>query len=105
MLPIWRPRRCTPPNLAALLAGIYLIKAIIFTLIINFWWTLSSIAGQTQRVVAVTPVWDSFGVGNIIGPQTFPPRNTPVRIAAMITVLAAQDAVAAFADVLLWYYV
>ena len=92
-------------NRAAQLAGIYLVNAITATLIIIYQWTASNVAGQTKRVVAVALVSGSFGVGNIIGPQTFQARDAPGYIPAKIAVLATQVAAAGVAGVLFFYYV
>ncbi len=92
-------------NRAAQLAGIYLVNTITATLIIIYQWTASNVAGQTKRVVAAALVAGSFGVGNIIGPQTFQARDAPGYIPAKIAVLATQAAVAGVAGGLFSYYV
>lgn len=46
----------------------------------------------------------AFGVGNIIGPQTFQARDAPQYLPAKITVLAAVCAGAGVAAVLMGYY-
>jgi len=47
----------------------------------------------------------AFGVGNIIGPQTFQVRDAPSYLPAKITVLATQGVAAVLAVVLFAYYV
>lgn len=64
-------------NRAGLLAGIYLVNAIVATLIITFQWTASNCAGHTKRAVTTALVSGAFSVGNIIGPQTFRAKDAP----------------------------
>ena len=98
------PSGKTNANKAGLLAGIYLVNAIVATLIIIYQWTASNVAGYTKRVFAMALIAGSFSVGNIIGPQTFQAKDAPQFIPAKITVLATQGAGAAVAAVLfLWY--
>ena len=92
-------------NKAALLAGIYLVNAIVATLIVIYQWTVANCAGQTKRVFASALVAGSFSVGNIIGPQTFQAKDAPQYIPAKITVLATQGAAAVVTFVLFLYYV
>lgn len=92
-------------NRAALLAGIYLVNAIVATLVVIYQWTVSNCAGQTKRVVASALIAGSFSVGNIVGPQTFQARDAPQYRPAKITVMATQGAGASVAIVLFGYYV
>ena len=69
---------------AALLAGIYLVNAIVATLIIIYQWTVANCAGQTKRVVASALIAGAFSVGNIIGPQTFIESEAPAYTSAYI---------------------
>lgn len=92
-------------NRAGLLAGIYLVNAITATLGIIYQWTASNVAGQTKRVASMALIAGSFGVGNIVGPQTFRAKDAPQYIPAKITVLATQAGGALFAAVLFLYYV
>lgn len=91
-------------NRAGLLAGIYLVNAITATLAIIYQWTASNVAGQTKRVAAMALIAGSFGVGNIIGPQTFQAKDAPQYVPAKITILATQAGGALFAAVLFLYY-
>jgi hypothetical protein len=91
-------------NRGALLAGIYLVNAIVATLIVVYQWTAANVAGHTKRVVSVALISGSFSVGNIIGPQTFQAKDAPQFIPAKITVLATQAAGALVATVLFVYY-
>lgn len=92
-------------NRAALLAGIYLVNAIVATLIVIYQWTMANCAGQTKRVVASALVAGSFSIGNIIGPQTFQAKDAPEYRPAKIIVLATQAAGAFVTVVLFGYYV
>ena len=92
-------------NRAALLAGIYLVNAVVATLTIIYQWTAANVAGHTKRVVSVALVAASFSVGNIIGPQTFQARDAPQFVPAKIAVLATQAAGALVAVLLFAYYV
>lgn len=91
-------------NRAGLLAGIYLVNAITATLGVIYQWTASNVAGQTKRVAGMALIAGSFGVGNIIGPQTFQAKDAPQYIPAKITVLATQAGGAVFAALLFLYY-
>ncbi|KFZ18032.1 hypothetical protein V501_01419 [Pseudogymnoascus sp. VKM F-4519 (FW-2642)] len=92
-------------NRAALLAGIYLVNAIVATLVVIYQWTVANCAGHTKRVVASALIAGSFSIGNIIGPQTFQAKDGPEFRPAKIIVLATQAAGAAVAVVLFGYYV
>lgn len=88
----------------ALLAGIYLVNAIVATLIIIYQWTVANCAGQTKRVIASALIAGAFSVGNIIGPQTFQAKDSPQFIPAKVAVLATQAGGAFVAGVLFLYY-
>ncbi|KAI9843365.1 MAG: hypothetical protein M1838_002654 [Thelocarpon superellum] len=92
-------------NRAALLAGLYLVNAIVATLTVIYQWTVANCAGSTKRVFASALIAGSFSVGNIIGPQTFQAKDAPQYIPAKITVLATQAAAAGVALCLFLYYV
>ncbi|KAI9892306.1 MAG: hypothetical protein M1814_001505 [Vezdaea aestivalis] len=92
-------------NKAGLLAGIYLVNAVVATLIIIYQWVASNCAGQTKRVVASSLISGAFSIGNIIGPQTFQARDAPQYRPAKISVLATQAAAACLTAVLFLYYV
>ncbi|KAH0565381.1 hypothetical protein GP486_001230 [Trichoglossum hirsutum] len=92
-------------NRAALLAGIYMVNAIVATLTVIYQWTIANCAGNTKRVLAAALVAGAFSVGNIIGPQTFQARDAPDYKPAKIAVLATQAGGAVVATVLSAYYV
>lgn len=98
------PSPKTNANKPGLLAGIYLVNAIVATLIILYQWTASNVAGHTKRVFAMALIAGSFSVGNIVGPQTFHAKDAPQFIPAKITVLATQGAGAAVAALLFGWY-
>lgn len=91
-------------NRAGLLVGIYLVNAITATLAIIYQWTASNVAGQTKRVASMALIAGSFGVGNIVGPQTFQAKDAPQYIPAKIIVLATQAGGGLFAALLFLYY-
>lgn len=92
-------------NHAALLAGIYMVNAIVATLAIIYQWTAANSAGHTKRAAAFALVAAAFSCGNIIGPQTFQARDAPQYIPAKISILVTQAAAAVVSAVLFAYYV
>lgn len=88
-----------------LLAGVYLVNFVVPTVIITYQWTAANVAGHTKRAFSTTLMGAAFGVGNIIGPQTFQAKDAPNYIPAKSTVLATQGAAAVLAVVLFGYYV
>lgn len=93
-------------NRAALLAGIYLVNAIVATLVVIYQWTVANCAGQTKRTISSAIIAGSFSIGNIIGPQTFQAKDKAGGYRpAKITVMATQGAGAGVAIVLFLYYV
>ncbi|GAB7347681.1 hypothetical protein MBLNU459_g5248t1 [Dothideomycetes sp. NU459] len=95
---------CKKSNHGGVLAGIYLVNAIVATLPIVYAWTAANVAGHTKRVFAMALISASFSAGNIIGPQTFQAKDAPQYYPAKITVLATQAAGAVLAVVLYGYY-
>jgi hypothetical protein len=91
-------------NKAGLLTGIYLVNFIVPTVMIAYQFTAANTSGHTKRSFSTTLMAFSFGVGNIIGPQTFRAQDAPQYLPAKITVLATQCAGAVLAVVLFGYY-
>lgn len=91
-------------NKAGLLAGVYLINSVVACLPISYQWAAANVAGQTKRSISVSLLSAAFGVGNIIGPQTFQAKDAPQYIPAKITVLATQATSALVAIFLFGYY-
>ncbi|CCC13923.1 hypothetical protein SMACR_08432 [Sordaria macrospora] len=91
-------------NRSGILAGIYLVNAVVAPLPIFYNWTVSNIAGTTKRAFAAAIISGSFSLGNIIGPQTFKAKDAPEYRPAKIAVMATQAgcAVTTFA-LFLWY--
>ncbi|TKX19466.1 MFS transporter-like protein 155 [Elsinoe australis] len=85
------------PTKAGILAGIWLIN-------FNSPWVAANNGGHTKRPLAMSIIAGAFGVGNIIGPQTFQARDAPQYLPAKITVLAAVCAGAGVAAILMGYY-
>lgn len=92
-------------NRAGVLAGIYLVNAIVAPAPVIYHWVAANCAGYTKRAFASAAVAGFFCVGNIIGPQTFQAREAPEYRSAKISVLATQAASAVLAVVLFAYYV
>jgi hypothetical protein len=91
-------------NKAGLLTGIYLVNFIVPTVMIAYQFTAANTSGHTKRSFSTTLMAFSFGVGNIIGPQTFRAQDAPQYLPAKITVLATQCAGAVLAVALFGYY-
>ncbi|KAG8629971.1 hypothetical protein KVT40_001590 [Elsinoe batatas] len=86
------------------LSGVYLVNTTVATLPIIYQWTAANVAGHTKRPVAMSLVAASFGLGNIIGPQTFQSRDAPQYIPAKITVFVTLTIGALVAPLLSSYY-
>jgi hypothetical protein len=91
-------------NQAGLLAGIYLVNFIVPTVMIAYQFAAANTSGRTKRAFSTTLMALSFGVGNIIGPQTFRAQDAPQYLPAKITVLVTQSVGAVLAVVLFGYY-
>ncbi|WEW55538.1 hypothetical protein PRK78_000969 [Emydomyces testavorans] len=91
-------------NHAGVLTGIYLVNCIVPTLVLVYQWVAANVAGSTKRSASVALVTASFGVGNIIAPQTFQAKDAPQFIPAKIAVLATQATAAVVAVVIFLYY-
>ena len=91
-------------NQAGLLAGIYMVNFIVPTVMITYQFAAANTSGRTKRAFSTTLMAFSFGVGNIIGPQTFRAQDAPQYLPAKTTVLVTQSAGAVLAVVLFGYY-
>lgn len=91
-------------NKSGLLAGIYLVNCIVPTVMITYQYTAANVSGHTKRAFSTSLIAAAFGVGNIIGPQTFQARDAPGYLPAKITVLATQGVAAVLAVILFAYY-
>lgn len=91
-------------NQAGLLAGIYMVNFIVPTVMVTYQFAAANTSGRTKRAFSTTLMAFSFGVGNIIGPQTFRAQDAPQYLPAKITVLVTQSAGALLAVVLFGYY-
>ncbi|KAH0601497.1 hypothetical protein MHUMG1_00373 [Metarhizium humberi] len=92
-------------NKAGLLAGIYLVNAVVAPLTIFYNWTVANCAGATKRAFAAAIISGSFSLGNIIGPQTFQARDAPDYHPAKLAVMGTQAGCAVTTFVLFLYYV
>lgn len=91
-------------NRSGILAGIYLVNAVVAPLAIFYAYVAANFGGSTKRAFAAAVISGSFSVGNIIGPQTFQARDAPEYRPAKIAVLATQSGCALTVFVLFLYY-
>lgn len=80
-----------------------MVNVVVLTVLIVYQYAAANVAGHTKRALSTVSVAFAFGVGNIIGPQTFQARDAPQFIPAKITVLATQGCSALLAIVLYLY--
>lgn len=92
-------------NKAGRLTGVYLVNSVVPTVMIVYQLTTANTVGNTKRAFSATIMAFSFGVGNIIGPQTFRAVDAPLYLPAKITVLVTQGVAALIAAALLSFYV
>ncbi|OAA70534.1 Major facilitator superfamily domain, general substrate transporter [Cordyceps fumosorosea ARSEF 2679] len=92
-------------NRAGILAGIYLVNAVVAPLAVFYNWTVVNVAGATKRAFACAIIAGSFSLGNIIGPQTFQARDAPDFRPAKLAVMGTQAGCAFITFVLFLYYV
>jgi hypothetical protein len=64
-----------------------------------------NVAGHTKRSFVANAVAISFGLGNIIGPQSFQAKDAPQYTPGKIVTLATEVAMAGCMVVLVSYYV
>lgn len=91
-------------NRGGLLVGVWLVNCVVPTVLITYQLTAANVAGHTKRAFSTTLMAAAFGIGNIIGPQTFQARDAPQYIPAKITVLTTQGTGAVLAVILFGYY-
>ncbi|PHH67569.1 hypothetical protein CDD82_1321 [Ophiocordyceps australis] len=89
---------------SGLLAGIYLVNAVVAPLPIFFNWTVANCAGGTKRAFSSALISGSFSIGNIIGPQTFQARDAPDFHPAKLAVMGTQAGCALTTFCLFLYY-
>ncbi|KAJ4357953.1 uncharacterized protein N0V89_002530 [Didymosphaeria variabile] len=87
-----------------MLAGIYLMNAIVAPLAIFYSWTAANIAGATKRAFSAAIVSGSFSIGNIIGPQTFQARDAPQYRPAKLAIMGTLAGCASVTCTLSAYY-
>ncbi|KAH6605879.1 hypothetical protein Trco_005032 [Trichoderma cornu-damae] len=95
----------TATHRAGVLAGIYLVNAVVAPLTLFYAWTVANVGGATKRAFAAAIVSGSFSLGNIIGPQTFQARDAPDFRPAKLAVMGTQAGCAATTFALFLYYV
>ncbi|KAH8896702.1 MFS general substrate transporter [Thozetella sp. PMI_491] len=91
-------------NKNGILAGIYLVNAVVAPLAIFYNWTAANVAGSTKRAFAAAMVSGSFSIGNIIGPQTFQARDAPEYRPAKLAVMGTLAGCAITTMTLFAYY-
>ena len=89
---------------SGVLAGIYLVNAVVAPLAVFYAWTAANVAGATKRAFATAIVSGSFSLGNIIGPQTFQARDAPEYRPAKLAVMGTQAGCALVTVLLAVYY-
>ncbi|KAK3182004.1 hypothetical protein K4F52_006743 [Lecanicillium sp. MT-2017a] len=92
-------------NRSGVLAGIYLVNAVVAPLAIFYNWTVVNVSGATKRAFACAVISGSFSIGNIIGPQTFQARDAPEYRPAKLAVMGTQAGCAFTTFCLFMYYV
>ncbi|KAF4120123.1 Major Facilitator Superfamily [Geosmithia morbida] len=90
-------------NRSGVLAGVYLVNAVVAPLTLFYSWTAANFGGATKRAFATAIISGSFSLGNIIGPQTFRARDAPQYRPAKLAVMGTQ-AGCAFTTFLLFLY-
>ncbi|KAK5661044.1 hypothetical protein OQA88_12423 [Cercophora sp. LCS_1] len=91
-------------NKSGILAGIYLVNAVVAPLAVFYNWTAANFGGATKRAFAAAIISGSFSLGNIIGPQTFQDRDKPEYRPAKIAVMGTQAGCALTTFLLFLYY-
>ncbi|KEY72298.1 hypothetical protein S7711_00986 [Stachybotrys chartarum IBT 7711] len=91
-------------NRAGILAGIWLVNAVVAPLAIFYAWTVANFGGGTKRAFATAIISGSFSLGNIIGPQTFQARDAPEYQPARLAVMGTQAGCALVTVSLFLYY-
>ncbi|EGX95873.1 MFS transporter, putative [Cordyceps militaris CM01] len=92
-------------NHAGLLAGVYLVNAVVAPMPMQYNWLLANVAGATKRAYSVAMISAAFSIGNIIGPQTFQARDAPDYRPAKLALVFTQAGSALVTITLFGYYV
>ncbi|KAM3502184.1 hypothetical protein MY10362_005030 [Beauveria mimosiformis] len=92
-------------NHAGLLAGVYLVNAVVAPMPMQYNWLLANVAGATKRAYAVAMISAAFSIGNIIGPQTFQAKDAPDYRPAKLALVFTQAGSALVTVALFGYYV
>ena len=86
--------------------GIYLIVCIYSISTIVQQWSMANVSGHTKRSVMATLMTACYGLGGIIGPQTFQDKDKASNyLPAKITILVTQATCAVLFLILWRYYV
>lgn len=92
-------------NKSGLLAGIYLVNAVVAPLPMQYGWMMANVAGATKRAFSVAVLSGAFSIGNIIGPQTFQAKDAPDYRPAKLALVFTQAGSALCTVALFFYYV
>lgn len=86
------------------LAGVYLVNFCVAPSALTYALVASNTQGYTKKVVANCGMQVAFGIGNIIGPQTFRAHEAPGYLSAKITVMSVNAGVIVVAVLLRLLY-
>ncbi|KAF2405187.1 MFS general substrate transporter [Trichodelitschia bisporula] len=92
------------PNAAGSLVGIYLVGAITSISTIMQQWAMANVSGHTKRALTAGVMSACYGIGGILGPQTFQDKYAPRYLPATLTVMATQASCAVVFVCLFQYY-
>jgi len=90
-------------NRAAALIGLWLVYVDTATVILAYQLTAANVAGHTKRPIAMAFSEVAFGLGTIIGPQTFRAQDAPSYFPARLELFVMLIAGGVF-SALLWVY-
>lgn len=91
-------------NQPGLLTDVYLVNLIVPTVMLTYQLMAVNTSNHTARAFGATVMVFSFGVGSIIGPQTFREEDAPTYLSAKVTVMAPQFASLVLAVISYGYY-
>lgn len=96
---------CLPlSNSVGRLAGYYLTQSAATAFVCLLSLISSNVAGYTKKTTVAAMYLIGYCAGNIIGPQTFRPKDAPRYIPAEITILCCWGVCLLDLAFILWYY-
>jgi hypothetical protein len=94
------------PNLPGSLMGIYMVTCIYSITTVVQQWSMANVSGHTKRSVMAALMTGCYGMGAIIGPQTFQDKDKASNyLPAKINILITQGICAVLFTCLWRYYV